>query len=215
MRIASDPARRIHLDGTGPVERPLEVTPELTGWAAPTMRAYRYRAGQAIDGESADDEMVMLLVAGDLELEAGGLRRRCTRADPFADDPVVLYLPPGETYRTAIHADADVLYCRAPATGRLPARIAAPGGGAVLGEGEAERLRIAEHRLAPGARARLPLAGRALAYHHFGAPAGHAVGACGRIGPGDAVAAEGAAYELEVGPEAPALVVLVRAAGAA
>lgn len=110
MRIASDPSRRLFLEGAGIVERPLEVTPDMTGWAAPTARAYTYRAGQVIDGESAGDEMVMLMLRGDIDLEAAGLEQRCLRPDPFAAPPVALYLPPGETYRASVRGYSHVLY---------------------------------------------------------------------------------------------------------
>jgi len=219
MRVAADPTRRIHLDGTGPVERPLEVTPELTGWPAPTARAYQYRAGQVVDGESAGDEMVMLLVRGDLVLEAGDEQRRCTRLDPFSDDPVALYLPPGEDYRTLMRADSLVLYCRAPAEGRMPPRIWSRAGGRVLGRDEAEHLRIAEHRLAAGAWARIPHGERAIVYHHFAAPGGWALrpeegappAGAAVIGQGDGAVGRGGEYVVAVAPGAGLLAVVVAA----
>jgi hypothetical protein len=223
MRIASDPTRRLLIDGAGLVERPLEVTPELTGWAAPTARAYTYRAGQVIDGEAEADEMVMLLLRGDVELRADGVERRCARADPFADAPVVLYLPPGGAYRASVRADSHVLYCRAPAAGRLPARILAPEGGDVITADVAERLRIGEHRVAAGAWAALPLDPRgAIAYHRFTAPAGWALwpertgagvpeGAT-VVRDGDALAVARDRLELAVGPDAGLLAVTVAAA---
>jgi hypothetical protein len=225
MRIASDPTRRLFIEGAGIVERPLEVTPELTGWSAPTVRAYTYRAGQVVDGESADDEMVMLVLRGDIDLEAAGLERRCRRADPFATAPVALYLPPGETYRASVRGNSHVLYCRAPAEGRRPARIVGDADGEVISAAIAERVRVREHRVAAGTWAALPLGaeGGSITYHRFSklggwalcperARAGVPSGAIA-VRDGDALVNQEEIYELAVSPGADLLAVVVTAAG--
>jgi hypothetical protein len=223
VRIASDPTRRLLIDGAGLVERPLEVTPELTGWAAPTARAYTYRAGQVIDGEAEGDEMVMLLLRGDVDLAADGIVQRCVRVDPFADAAVVLYLAPGGAYRASVRADSHVLYCRAPAAGSRPTRILAPDAGELVTAEVAERLRIAEHRVGAGAWAALPFDVRgAVAYHRFVAPGGWALWperagaavpeAAVVVRDGDALAVARERLELAVGPDADLLAVTVAAA---
>lgn len=224
MRIASDPSRRLFLEGAGLVERPLEVTPEMTGWTAPTARAYTYRAGQVIDGESAGDEMVMLMLRGDIDLEAAGLEQRCLRADPFAAPPLALYLPPGESYRASVRGDSHVLYCRAPAEGQRPARIVGDADGEVISAAVAERLRVREHRVAAGTWAALPLGaeGGSITYHRFSNMAGWALcpervragvpsGAIA-VRDGDALVGQEEIHDVAVSPAAALLAVVVTAA---
>jgi 5-deoxy-D-glucuronate isomerase len=216
VKVAADPARRLTFAGIGEVERPLEVAREQTGWDAPTARAYQYRAGQVIDGDAEGDEMVMVLIDGELALSATGLEERVAgRHDPLADAATILYLPPGASYRAEIRRDARVLYCRAagtPAADGRPAWI-----GAALDASVSVRLRIREDVVAAGTWATLPLGTPGIVYHRFGADDGFALtatagGEAVAVRDGDAVVLTRPGYQLAVAPTAALLAVTVTAA---
>jgi hypothetical protein len=225
VKVVADPERRLFFEGIGVVERPLEVTPELTGWLAPTARAYRYGAGQVVDGDAEGDEMVMVVLWGELALCATGVEERvCVRRDPFRDPATVLYLPPGGSYRAEVLADAHVLYCRAPGTAgaaERPARLieADPARPEILDGAVSEQLRIRENVVAAASWATLPLdgAGRGIVYHRFSRPDGFALTAeigneATRVNDGDAIVRASAHYQVAVAPAADLLAVTVTAA---
>jgi hypothetical protein len=212
VKVVADPARRLFFEGIGEVERPLEVTPEVTGWPAPSARAYQYRTGQVVDGDAEGDEMVMVLIEGELALRATGLEERvCARRDPLTDAATVLYLPPGASYRAEVRHDARVLYCRAPGTPEAATR--APRIGAALGDASAQ-LRIRETVVAAGTWATLPIAGRGIVYHGFASPGGFALASYAgseavAVRDGDAIVVTGPAYDVAVAPAAGLLTVTV------
>ena len=184
--IRSDWDATIWIEGAGDCERRLEVTPAIAGWAALSFRSYTFRAGQVIDGESATDEMAMVLLSGEVTIEiagpGGGGRQtwKCRgRADVFAGPPYAIYLPPGHTYRTTVLRDADCAYARAPAAGSRPPRLVRPedpisrvdGAGnrvtRIFDPAHTEHLRCRETVIAPGAWAPPPpddASGEAVAY---------------------------------------------------
>jgi 5-deoxy-D-glucuronate isomerase len=200
VRVAADPSRRVAFPGLGEFERPLEVTAEVTGWDAPTARAYQYRAGQTITGAAEGDEMVMWLVAGAVAVSATGVAR------------VALYLPPGGEYTAEVFEDALVLYCRAPGP-VAPGRSATLG--AVVDASVSERLRVGERRVPAGAWGSLPLAPRSVVYHRFSSPEGFALvadpdGGAYAVRDGDAVVAS-RHYAPAVAPGASLLAITVTA----
>ena len=130
-KVSSDWDARIWFEGTGWAERRLELTPEIAGWEFLSFRTYTFRAGQVIDGESAGDEMAMVLLSGAITMEVAGPGWSDTwemrgRSDVFDGPPFALYLPPGHTYKLTVHADADCAYGRAPATGARQPRLIRP-----------------------------------------------------------------------------------------
>ncbi|MBA3416781.1 MAG: 5-deoxy-glucuronate isomerase [Chloroflexia bacterium] len=115
----------------GDAERRLEVTLAIAGWDYLSFRSYTFRAGQVVAGESAADEMAMVLLSGAVTIEVAGPGWGETwecrgREEVFAGTPFAIYLPPGHTYRTTVHADADCAYGRAPADGTRPPRLVRP-----------------------------------------------------------------------------------------
>jgi 5-deoxy-glucuronate isomerase len=122
---------RIWIEGVGEAERRLEVTPAIASWDRLSVRSYTFRAGQVIDGESAEDEMSMILLSGAVSIAidgpSGPMAWTCDgRESVFDGAPFALYLPPGHTYRTTVHRDADCLYGRSPAQGVKSPRLLRP-----------------------------------------------------------------------------------------
>ena len=130
--VRSDWNATIFIEGAGDCERRLEVTPAIAGWQYLSFRTYTFRAGQVIDGESAEDEMSMVLLSGRVTIEIDGPGGSATwecdgRASVFdGTPPYTIYLPPGHTYKTTVHADADCAYGRAPAEGNLTPKLVRP-----------------------------------------------------------------------------------------
>lgn len=183
-------------------ERRLAVTPEVAGWEHLTFRTYGFTAGRPIDGESASDEVCMVLLAGTASVTVGHQTWSLARdGEELSGPPHCLYMPPGERYLFEPRTDCEVAYARWPAQGLYPPRLIAPpaappeerghGAGAyrvrtLLGPGEAEHLLCAEIMIPPGHWCLdLPLAppdapGRAVApgsvcYCRFNAPEGWAL----------------------------------------
>jgi 5-deoxy-glucuronate isomerase len=126
-KVVSDPNARIFVEGVGEVERQLQVTPVIAGWEYLFFRTYLYRAGMIIHGESAAEEMVMVLLSGHAVMEVEGQRWILEgRPNVFEGQPHTIYLPPGYEYKLTVLADSDCAYSRAPAEGRLKPRLIAP-----------------------------------------------------------------------------------------
>lgn len=150
-KIASDWNARVVIEGAGEVERRLEVTPAKAGWEHLSFRTYTFRSGQVIDGESAGDEMCMVLLSGAVRMESAGQTWECVRpGGVFAGLPCAVYLPPGQTYKMTVLADSDCAYGRAPAEGKLPPRLIAPADVKVEVRGGHNATRQINHILDPG-----------------------------------------------------------------
>ena len=162
-KVSSDWDARVYFEGAGEVERRLEVTPAIAGWELLSFRSYTFRAGLVMDGESADDEMCMVLLSGSLTMEVAGDGWSdawvCEgRLNPFEGFPHVVYLPPRHTYRMTVHTDADCCYGRAPATGAKPPRFVTPEQAAKrsgMWQEAHDRYQILQHILEPGDAERL------------------------------------------------------------
>ena len=126
-KVISDYTATIHIEGTGDVERRLQVTPEIAGWEYLYFRTYTYRKGMVINGESAGEEMVMVLLSGSVVMEVEGQRWELDgRSTVFDGRPHTIYLPPHYDYKMTVRADSDCAYSRAPAKGLLKPRYIPP-----------------------------------------------------------------------------------------
>ena len=68
-KVASDDDARVWIEGVGEVERRLEITPARAGREFLSFRAYPFQQGQTIGGESAGDEMCIVLLSGAVTME--------------------------------------------------------------------------------------------------------------------------------------------------
>lgn len=166
-KVASSWEARIFIEGVGEAERRLEITPKIAGWEELSFRTSTFRAGQVIAGESAADEVCMVLLSGSVAMEVAGagFRETWALARPggvFEDPPCAVCLPPDHTYTMTVHEDADCAYGRVPAAGTKAPRLIAANEGLdrtgmiqeghnrhqhlhiVLKPGEAERLTCIE-----------------------------------------------------------------------
>ena len=118
--IHPDEGNMIDLPGVGPCPRPVDIDQSVTGFSRlKSLRAYRFKAGQTIEGESELDEVLISPLSGAITLEISG--RSTLTAELEAAS--VLYMPPDHAYRLTACENAIVAYGRADATGELPASL--------------------------------------------------------------------------------------------
>lgn len=155
--LKPDFTRRIALPGVPqPVPRPVDIDSALTGFTAlRTLRIYRFEAASVIEGHAEEDEVLIIVLEGTIDLTMRAARQpevdfRLTAPAPGAAS--VAYLPVHGEYRLTARSAADVAYLRAtPAgPGRSPAAFdvqAARAADGILGTvltvgAHAERLRL-------------------------------------------------------------------------
>lgn len=106
--------RRIELPGAGPCQRPVDIDQRVTGFAdLVSLRVYSFARGAVIDGEAEDDELIIIVMRGaiDLAVEQGGTRVGAFNLQHHQGTRVV-YVPPQSAYRLTATGDADVAYAR-------------------------------------------------------------------------------------------------------
>lgn len=97
-KLPSDYEARVWIEGVGDAERRLEITPARAGWDFLSFRTYTFRRGQVIAGESAGDEMCLVLLSGSITMETAAQPWSCDgRASVFDRRPYAVSLPPGRT----------------------------------------------------------------------------------------------------------------------
>lgn len=118
----------VEIEGiAGPVPRPVSIDQAKTGFERlRTLRVYRFSEGVPVDGHAEEDEVLLVVLSGSVELKLTG---EGTAVGPVQLDaarstsgtPCVAYLPPHGEYRLVPSAPADVAYVRArPQSGRPP-----------------------------------------------------------------------------------------------
>jgi 5-deoxy-glucuronate isomerase len=112
-------------------------------WKYINFRAVHVRAGQSLRAETRDDEVVIVLIAGTVDIvsSAGTWRGVGKRINPFSGSPEAVYLPSSLTYEIRATADAEIAICGAPARGAFAARVIATPADAeyMRGDGQAKR----------------------------------------------------------------------------
>lgn len=130
-RILADNTRFVVLEGVGPVSRPVDIDQSQTGFhELRTLRIYRFATGSVIDGHAEEDEVLILVLAGSIELTMSygddpGLPQTLTVAGE-SPTPCAAYLPPHAAYRLVPHTPADIAYIRARPKSARPPKVFAP-----------------------------------------------------------------------------------------
>ena len=112
--------------GTGPGVV-LDMSPESVGWRYLSSRIVVLGPGEIFEGDTGGNEIAVVPLQGSGTFAFGGETRAVARADVFTAKPQVLYLPPGTGYVIGAVGAFEVAIGEAPATGRYPARLYAPG----------------------------------------------------------------------------------------
>ncbi|WP_431688090.1 5-deoxy-glucuronate isomerase [Hahella sp. NBU794] len=123
----------------------INVTPENASWKYVGFQALALQAGEIWEGEFADAECCLVLVAGKATVEAG--------ADTFADigermspfeklPPYAVYVPPATRIRISAQTDLEVgLGLSSQVSGQYPVRLIKPDQVAMMNRGEGSNLR--------------------------------------------------------------------------
>jgi hypothetical protein len=130
--IKADHQRRIEIAGVPePVQRPVDIDRSQTGFASlRSLRIYRFDKDSVIDGHAEEDEVLIVIMAGSVELsmmdqDSGDSPGPLilSAASDSQDDPCVAYLPPRGGYRLIPRNTAEVAYARATPAGGPPPHV--------------------------------------------------------------------------------------------
>jgi 5-deoxy-glucuronate isomerase len=105
------------------------VTPENAGWKYVGFSAHRLSPGETLGETSAGEETCLVIVSGKARImvEDRDFGVVGERESPFEGKPWSVYAPPGVRWSVTAETALELGVCRAPATGRHPARLIAPG----------------------------------------------------------------------------------------
>lgn len=139
--IPPDFDRIVDLPGVGPTPRPVDVDRGVTGFRdLVSLRVYDFADGTVIEGEAEEDEVLVTLLSGAVEIAVTGAREAAFRLD--ADGDWAIYLPPRHHYRLRPLTPATIAYARARPEEVFAPRAFRPVGGVLSVEEGVERLRL-------------------------------------------------------------------------
>jgi len=117
--------RRPHLGG-GPVHA---ITPANAGWRYVGFEVVDLARGERLTRQGEGRELCVVMVAGEAGCRLGGKDAGIIgcRENPFAGNPSSVYVPPGCAVDLVAITACEAAICSAPAAGRLPPRLIAPG----------------------------------------------------------------------------------------
>ncbi len=117
--------RRPH-PGGGPAHA---ITPANAGWRYVGFEVVDLAPGERLTRQGEGRELCVVMVAGEAGCRLSGQDVGIIggRENPFAGNPASVYAPPGCAVDLVAITACEVAICSAPATGRLPPRLIAPG----------------------------------------------------------------------------------------
>lgn len=104
----------------------IDVTPESAGWKHVGFRLVKLESGQTFSGGQPGREVCLVIVAGTVDVEAGGRTFKAVggRSSPFEDTPPgAIYVPAGETYSVSALDMVELAVCTAPGKGIGQSRV--------------------------------------------------------------------------------------------
>lgn len=161
---------------SGDLHRPREgrevigITPEGAGWEHLGFHVHALRAGERLELATAGVESAIVPISGTGVADADGEAYELARTGIFTEMGGLLYVPPGADLRLTASADWIVAVGTAPAVGRHPVRLIAPGEVQVELRGGGAARRQVNHLLAP------PLPAERLIVYEVYVPAGEWAG---------------------------------------
>ncbi|WP_176556322.1 5-deoxy-glucuronate isomerase [Rubellimicrobium rubrum] len=131
----------IDLPGAGPTPCPVALDSRATGFTdLGSLQVHELGDRAAIDGETGEDEMLIVLLAGAMTVAVTGPQEDGFQLD--ADGDWAIYLPPHHVYRLEPLVPATVAQARARSSAASSPRAFRPLKGLLLVEEPAERLRL-------------------------------------------------------------------------
>ncbi|HEX3630663.1 MAG TPA: 5-deoxy-glucuronate isomerase [Candidatus Dormibacteraeota bacterium] len=100
------------------------IRPQTAGWTYLSFRTVHCRRGEALAGETHDQETALIWLGGRAEVDGfGGVGER---EDVFSGKPWALLLPPGAAYQLRAQTPLDLAIVSAPAETAPAARLIRP-----------------------------------------------------------------------------------------
>lgn len=133
--IKADQNRRLEIPGVpNLVRRPVDIDKSQTGFSnLRSLRIYRFDSGSVINGHAEEDEVLIVVLAGSVELtmsetdsEDSPRPFTLSAASDSQSNPCAAYLPPHAAYRLIPQGGADVAYARATPDGGSRPTVFAP-----------------------------------------------------------------------------------------
>jgi 5-deoxy-glucuronate isomerase len=105
------------------------ITPESAGWRYVGFESRAMQRGARLAMQTGEREICVVVLSGKARVTAGNFDSGPIgeRADVFAGLPWSVYAPPLVDVAIEAVEDCEIAICSAPATGRYPARLIAPG----------------------------------------------------------------------------------------
>ena len=127
----------------------IDVTPQSADWDYLSFKVVALKAGQSYTEPTSDNEVALVPLSGKSAVQVAGERFKIARRGVFAEMPHILYVPPGHEISVQAESDLEFALGGAPAEGKYPLRLFAPGEikSEVRGGGAAKRQ--VNHVLAP------------------------------------------------------------------
>lgn len=105
----------------------LQVTPATAGWRYLSFQVIALKPGETFAVETRTNEMALTPLAGRARVTVGTEEFALARADVFAELAHVLYIPPRKSIVIAAESAFECALGGAPAEGKYPVRLFAPG----------------------------------------------------------------------------------------
>ena len=130
--LKADDQRRVEIPGVSdPVRRPVDIDTTQTAFTnLRSLRIYCFDADSVINGHAEEDEVLIVVVAGSVELtmsesdmQVSSRPLLLSAASDSQSDPCAAYLPPHAAYRLIPRGNAEVAYARATPSGGRPATV--------------------------------------------------------------------------------------------
>ncbi|MGI9606352.1 MAG: 5-deoxy-glucuronate isomerase [Acidimicrobiales bacterium] len=105
----------------------IDVTPESAGWRFLSFSVIRLAMGTSHHDVRAGQETAIVPLSGSATVHAGDQTFSISRTSVFEQMPHIVYAPPGTEMTVTAESDFEFAIGSAPADGRYPIRLFAPG----------------------------------------------------------------------------------------
>jgi len=131
------------------------ITPASAGWPYVGFEARDLKKGAIAKGKTGKMEACIVVLSGKVRVTSGQFDSGVIgdRSSVFQGLPWSVYLPARAAYAIEAATDAELAICRAPATGKLPARIIGPEQVETMTRGAGANTRYVRNILSETARA--------------------------------------------------------------
>ena len=106
------------------------ITPEKAQWNFVSFDVFKIKRGLRIDKKTLDNEICLTIVSGKANIKTlyENWENIGKRLSPFEREaPYSVYVPPNDNFTIeAVSDELEIAICKAPATGKFPARLITP-----------------------------------------------------------------------------------------